>query len=127
MTPKSKYDSTKIEVKWTGEQKGRGVFAKARIEKDHLVEKAPTIELAKPGDISAVQETDLAYYTFELEGITHLGLGYTSLYNHSDEPNTRLIIAGRSITVTAARDIAKGEELTHDYGWGKEWTGKFKD
>jgi hypothetical protein len=51
-----------------------------------------------------------------------LVLGYGMLYNHSADPNLFHRSAGRQlIEFVALRDIAAGEELTHDYGpeyWG---------
>jgi SET domain-containing protein len=46
-----------------------------------------------------------------------LVLGYGMLYNHSARPNLVHRTAGRlTLEFVALRDIAAGEELTHDYG-----------
>ena len=45
-------------------------------------------------------------------------LGYTSLVNHSPEPNCDIVryIDALALDLVAVRPIAAGEELTIDYG-----------
>lgn len=38
--------------------------------------------------------------------------------NHSCEPNAEMVAAGDAARLVACRDIAEGEEITFDYGFG---------
>ncbi|MEO6004614.1 MAG: SET domain-containing protein-lysine N-methyltransferase [Opitutus sp.] len=69
---------------------------------------------------------DGCVYVFELNG--HFDLdgrmrgNVARLINHSCAPNSRSESIGGRIWIIAQRDIAEGEELTFDYGYGyNEW------
>jgi hypothetical protein len=95
-------------------RRGRGVFALRDFREGEVVEICPTVVLADE-DVEGVVRN----YAFSARqpGKLLLVLGYGMLYNHSAEPNLFHRSAGRLlIEFVALRDIAAGEELTHDYG-----------
>jgi SET domain-containing protein len=95
-------------------RRGRGVFALRRFREGEIVETCPTVVLADE-DVEGVARN----YVFSARqpGKLLLVLGYGMLYNHSAEPNLFHRSAGRLlIEFVALRDIAAGEELTHNYG-----------
>jgi SET domain-containing protein len=51
-------------------------------------------------------------------GIQFVGLGYSSLFNHSEENNAKYKIDYEQdvIRITSKKDIAEGEEILIDYG-----------
>lgn len=98
---------------------GRGVFATRHFKKGEVVEDAPVVVL-DARERQRTLATKLRLYTFEWEGdCTAVVLGLGGLYNHSDEPNLdqRPVVAQQIVRFTALRDVAPGEELTHDYGY----------
>jgi uncharacterized protein len=95
-------------------RRGRGVFALRDFREGEIVETCPTVVVADE-DVEGVAR----HYVFSARqsGKLLLVLGYGMLYNHSAEPNLFHRTAGRLlIEFVALRDIAAGEELTHDYG-----------
>jgi SET domain-containing protein len=99
--------------------KGRGIFAFKRFKKGEVIEISPYI-LVPAKDYSRVKNTRLTYYWFGVRGKTcAIGLGYTSIYNHMENPNATFVILKRSakIKIVATKDIAKGEEICTNYGY----------
>jgi hypothetical protein len=99
--------------------RGRGVFALRRFREGEIVETCPTVVVPEEEVVEGVVRN----YVFSARqpGKLLLVLGYGMLYNHSAEPNLFHRSAGRlAIEFVALRDIARGEELTHDYG-GEYW------
>lgn len=92
--------------------KGWGVFSSQKIEKGALIERAPVLALAGEGPDELMH-----YLYFHEEQGYCVGLGYTSLYNHSHNPNTWWSIDSMSITITAAENIEPDTEIVIDYGW----------
>jgi hypothetical protein len=85
-----------------------------RFAEGEIVEVCPTVVLDDE-DVEGVVRN----YVFSARqpGKLLLVLGYGMLYNHSAEPNLFHRSAGRLlIEFVALRDIAVGEELTHNYG-----------
>lgn len=99
---------------------GRGVFATRRFDEGELVESCPTVEV--PGSDVTGPLRDYIFSSVN-EGHVVLVLGYGMLYNHSADANLEYLQGDDASTVDyyATRDIAKGEELTIDYGG--EWWG----
>ncbi len=102
--------------------KGRGVIATAAITKGELIERSPvlpigTVESESPGlnDYSFAWGEDVE--GFEAGKECAVGLGYLSLYNHSDTSNVSLTrhYDENEMSIRALRDIAEGEELTINY------------
>jgi len=98
--------------------KGRGVFAKKSYEKDELIERAPTVtcEVSLMNDLYKFNDgrTILHDYVFCLDGIAHVGLGWTSIYNHSKNNNAHWKVDNdsQSIEIRARKPIVAGEEIT---------------
>jgi tRNA-specific adenosine deaminase 3 len=105
-------------IKYT-ESKGRGVFASKEIDEDEIVEESPLLVLS-PEDSLAIEGTMLSCYQYYFsENQVALGLGNTSLYNHSSIPNAEFSIDDetKTVTIQALRHIAKDEEIVVDYGY----------
>lgn len=111
--------------------KGRGIFALNDIPRGAIVLTCPYIVLGRKG--SPKSGTELEHYVFsfpftragkpyEKSGLTALVFGEASLLNHSDDANCtwQWDILNRVHHTVAAREIAKGEELTYFYGWDDE-------
>lgn len=112
------YISDKILIKRAGE-KGLGVFAAKKIESGELIEVSPYIETPK-FDFNKLKKTILNYYWFKVkEMVCGIGLGYTSLYNHSEGNNAEFIIneKEKSITIISISCIFPGEEILINYGY----------
>jgi SET domain-containing protein len=117
-----KLDSTRVTVK-KSPGKGRGVFAVKKISTGGIVEVVPTLSVPHSSRHN-ILSTDLSSHIFEGEegrkGPLVIALGYGSLYNHSGFPNAEFDVLKGKIKFTALRPIAKGEEITIDYGWDDE-------
>jgi hypothetical protein len=104
----------------TGTAKGLGVFASRDIAAGEVVEVAPVLQLRTRFED---MEADLQRRVFNWErlaslpGISAVALGYGGMYNHANPANLRYRSAGegQAIVFTAARNIARGEELTINY------------
>lgn len=103
---------------------GIGILAVGTITKGEVLEYSPILELSLPLDL--LTDKVLRDYVFlnkkELPGEfgpkTYLGLGYISLYNHRDQPNSRIVLDYQAFTatITAKQNIEKGEEIFISYG-----------
>ena len=104
--------------------KGRAVFATAAIAGGEIVECSPVLPLALPdSECPGLNDYSLAWGEDVEGGLgpqkdCAIGLGYLSLYNHSETPNVTFEhrYDADEIAVHALRDIAAGEELTINYG-----------
>jgi SET domain-containing protein len=95
-------------------RRGRGVFALRPFAEGEVVETCPTVVL-DDDDVAGVAR-DYVFSAHRPDKLL-LVLGYGMLYNHAADPNLFHRSAGRLlIEFVALRDIAAGEELTHDYG-----------
>lgn len=116
---KKKLQSSKgIEVKESSIH-GRGVFACNTIKAGAVIEIAPVILLEK-AERDFLQTTALFGYYFVVADENTpvaLGLGYTSLYNHSYNANAiySVSIQNKTITVKACKTIHQGNEITLNY------------
>jgi len=111
---------SKIGWRETGDERGRGVFARVDIAQGEMIEQAPVIIVAKDAvpDDGGAPDGYLLDWEPEEEGREHcMPLGYIMLYNHSRHPTLRLENDHEEMTITsfALRDIKAGEELTWDY------------
>lgn len=93
---------------------GHCVFTNGAIENQTFLEMTPAIVFTPP------EKTDenLMSYVIAWEGKLAVGLGWTMLYNHSDENNCVFSVnhENRLIAIVAIRDIDAGEQLTVNYG-----------
>jgi hypothetical protein len=118
--------STKIRVARSGIH-GYGVFAEEGIAEGELIEEAKLLRLALRRKY--IHDKVLVDYLWANKSCTcdecqqhgfvnFLALGFGSLYNHSDHPNTikHLDFAAELITITAGRQIHPGEEIFVTYG-----------
>ena len=65
----------------------------------------------------------LQYYVFgayDDEWAAVIGLGNTSLHNHSTSANADFDATTKLIVITATKKIKAGTEITLDYGWEKD-------
>lgn len=102
-------------------KKGRCVFATKDYEKDELIERAPSITCSE----SLLEElrqincgrTIVHDYVFNLRGICHFGLGWTSMYNHSSDNNAHWKVFNETSTIEirARAKIYAGDEITIRY------------
>ena len=113
------YIVPKIEIKYSYDKKCRGVFSLVHYKEGDIIEIAPVI--LNQGKLRGLIED----YIFCWDKKTSLiAFGYSSMYNHSDEPNTDYIfVDDERIKITANRDIFLGEELTISYGEAY-WEGR---
>lgn len=109
-------------------RRGRGVVAERAIEPGALIERSPVIIVAE-AERAAVDPTNVGNYIFVWErgtrgedvytgrGRAAIALGFTSLVNHSAEPNCAFVrhIEALALDLVALRRIEAGEELTFDY------------
>ena len=100
---------------------GRGIFATKAFKKGDLIEVAPIIVLDWR-DSTLVDCTDLSRFVYCYEddyytglGKVCLGLGYTSLYNHSSRPNAVYTVKQDRIEVRALRTIKSGDQIKVNY------------
>ena len=117
---------------------GYGVFASARIEDGDTIEEAPFITLPiRTGDgrknpKAAALLPHVIPIACACKECMDLGMrvvissGYIQMYNHSDDPNARLLqhkANKRVYVVEALKPIEAGEQIFINYGPGypKEW------
>lgn len=111
MTPRLKVKPTR--------RKGRGVFANCRIKKGETIETAPVIVLSSR-EAALIAKSSVENYCYEWgpnSNRTALVLGLGCFYNHSYRPNAeyRYQFKRKAIVFFALKNIAKGEEITHNY------------
>lgn len=122
MNPEDLFSTAKVYVAASKVPKaGKGVFAAQKIAEGELIERCPLI-ICKKEDKQFLRQTDLLnyYYRWDVAADDHqaaIALGYGSLYNHSYTPNAivKKNFDKEYIEIVALRDIAPGEEITHNY------------
>lgn len=111
-------------IEWTYiHGKDRGIIARVDIAKGTLIERSPAIVFPVDdmyrADGSTLLLEDYCFLWEEKGEDTEyaIGLGYIGLYNHSKNPNAEFDCdyTSKEMTMTAARDIKAGEEITFDY------------
>jgi SET domain-containing protein len=102
-------------VRATGIGKGKGLFATSKIKKGSFV-----IEYTGDKIPTKVADTLGTRYLFEIDSewtIDGASRTNTARYiNHSCDPNCEVEIEGDRLMIYAVRNIARGEELSFDYG-----------
>lgn len=104
---------------------GLGVFAGEKITKEEIIEECPILTLPiNKGESSGL----LLDYRFNWPQGTEweeqvVGLGFASLYNHSETPNAYWVSnhEKRTFNFIASRDIEVGEEIFVWYGDMSYW------
>jgi SET domain-containing protein len=99
------------------EGKGRGVFAHKRFVKGETIEQAPVIILPNPQWEFLEQTVLRNHYWYWDEDAMAFCLGYGAFYNHSADPNARIVrkFEQNAMEFVALRDIEVDEEITVDY------------
>lgn len=112
-----------IEVRDSGIQ-GRGVYATEDIPKstwivEYVGERISHEEADMRYDDAAMRRHHTFLFTVDDKiCIDAVVGGNDSRYiNHSCEPNCEAVLYRKKIHIVALRDIARGEELTYDYGY----------
>lgn len=113
MNKHSPFIDARLFVGWKSDL-GHGVFTKTAIANQTFVEMAPAILFMPDGKA----DENLMNYVIAWEGKLAVGLGWTMLYNHSDENNCVFSTnyENKLIAIVAIRDIDAGEQLTVNYG-----------
>ncbi len=112
------YQPAGIQVKQSSIH-GCGVFACKKFYARQVIETAPLI-LLTAGDKAFLQTTSLFNYYFIIdngETPAALGLGNSSLYNHSYYANAVYTVCLKSacLIIKACKSIKPGEEITLNY------------
>lgn len=102
--------------------KGRGIFAQKRFVKGEVIERASVVVIPAE-QVKLIDQTVLTnyYYDWENQAIA-IALSWTSLINHSYQPNTFYVkkFAEGVIEHIVYRDIEEGEEMTANYNGSPE-------
>ena len=101
--------------------KGRGVFARQAIKEGNLIERVPVLVVPIEHLVGGMHSPVLArfFYMWSKDKVA-ISLGYGSLYNHSYRPNAHYQHGPLTISYSALRDIAQGEEITINYNGDPE-------
>lgn len=94
----------------------KGVFASVDIKKGEIIEIAPILVLEFT-DLIETRWNLLFEYYFWMDDFVALALGFASIYNHSQDPNSKYEInrEDKTITFTAIKDILKDSEIYFNY------------
>jgi SET domain-containing protein len=97
--------------------KGRGVFARRRINRGTLIEKVPCLLVPIRHVVGGLKNPDVMRFFFVRDRKRFaVCLGYGSLYNHSYKPNARYDDGpGATMVFTAIRNISPHEEICINY------------
>ncbi|MEM6963877.1 MAG: SET domain-containing protein-lysine N-methyltransferase [Bacteroidota bacterium] len=107
------------------DQRGRGVFTAQEITPGDLIEICPLLIIPKK-DVASIHQTVIHDYYFLLEqpkGAACIALGYGSIYNHSKNPNAKVIFDYKKeeSEIQCYKLIQPGTEIFIDYtDGGKE-------
>ena len=104
---------------------GLGVFASQKINQDEVIEEVPVLTLPiNKGESSGI----LLDYRFNWpQGVEWdeqvVGLGFSSLYNHSDDANAYWVsdLERKTFKFISNREINEGEEIFIWYGDENYW------
>jgi SET domain-containing protein len=111
----SLYKNSGIEVRRSSKDDKWGIFARKNIKKYSLLEEVPFIKIPK-SEICGISK-----YTYSYDDKFYmLGFGFSSLYNHSYDPNAKWMKDWVNMTIKhfAIKDILVDEEICVDYGEG---------
>lgn len=103
--------------------KGRGLYASKTIRRGEVIECSPAL-LVPDAEKELLEKSFLKYYMFQTDDGKHyvVGAGYVAIANHSEEPNAEFDVTSETVTIRAIATIAKGREITVDYGWDEsDW------
>ncbi len=115
---------------------GIGVFAKEQINQNEIIEVSRLLKLG--WRLHYQHDNILRDYCWTpncscqectIHGPSmYLGLGFASIYNHSDQPNTKTNFdyKNNTLIISANKDINAGEELFVSYG-NNYWKSRSKN
>jgi SET domain-containing protein len=106
---------------------GKGVFTSKYISKGEIIEKSPII-IQDTIDFTGTIKNYLFSYNNDFNKAA-VGLGYSSLYNHSDNNNANWYTKDDNVYIIALRDINENEEIFISYGasyWKDRENEKYK-
>ena len=97
----------------------RGVFCAQSLSACEVVEICPLIILPAT-EVMQIDQTILFEYYFDWpdgKGSIGIALGYGSLYNHSEDPNAKVImdLDSNEIIIETIQSIQSGDEILIDY------------
>jgi SET domain-containing protein len=101
---------------------GRSVFTAEKVSTDDIIETCPVI-LVPENEVQLIHSSVLHdYYFVWPAGGCVIALGYGSLYNHSSNPNAKVIfdLDEDEIVIKAIRKIEPGDEIMIDYADGDQ-------
>jgi len=125
---------SRLETKYMPEINGWGVFANNNIEANVLIEVAPVIVYpSSPVNLAfsicqaqgiSIENFQIDQYVLEWQGNFGLMLGWTAVYNHSDNNNVRFLADFKNsfMTIETLREINAGEQVLVSYG--EDWWKK---
>jgi len=105
---------------------GFGVFAKNHIYKNEILESSPCITLDDEELLIGGLLNDYIFDNTLAKKSFLVGLGYSSLYNHSDDPNAGFEVFTyedefnnnrQGIRITALKNICKDNQIMIYYGY----------
>lgn len=115
MPPEVPFIDHRLRMGWD-EELGYGVYALEPIPKGRFVEMAPVILM------DHMPEGELSKYVILWsDSMIAVPLGWTMLYNHSDENCCDFCVnyEHRFLSIITVKDVASGQQLTVNYG--PEW------
>ncbi len=101
------------------EHKGRAVFSSQEVNPGDLIEIAYPI-LIPAEQVKLIDQTALYPYYFiwpDDSGRVCIGLGYASLYNHSEKPNAEVTfdLTDELMLIKCTKPISAGDEICINY------------
>jgi SET domain-containing protein len=91
------------------------MFATKKINKGDIIEVCPAL-IEKTKHLQYTDKLKDYYFEYDIDN-SLIGLGYCSMYNHSDSPNAEwLILDKNSLKIKALENIEVGEEIFVSYG-----------
>jgi hypothetical protein len=103
----------RLHMAWV-EGVGHGIFTRDAIKSQSFVEIAPVVDFMPDCTV----DPNLMKYVVSWEGRLAVSLGWTMMYNHSDNNNCvfSMNFYDKMIAIMAVRDIRPSEQLTVNYG-----------
>jgi hypothetical protein len=121
----------RLQIRWIEDIQGWGVYTSQPIASGALIEVAPVVVYPKPlanvalwacqAEGIPVKDLKIDQYSLHWDGNNAFPLGWTGLYNHSDNPNCQFFADYQKslLGILTTRDIASDEQLCVSYG--QEW------
>lgn len=91
---------------------GLGLFATESISRGTIIVEAVAITMMQRG---ALDDTPLARFVWQNEGLDCISMGPISFCNHSKRPNCVSVLHRDTDLLISIKSIGRGDELTLDY------------